>query len=113
MTDFGVGIGFEGSFDVIEQNGRLESVSGGRVIEQDLAFSLIRAASIQRGEVPDADFRAELELLTRRIASRDPRITAIEALDVDLAPSAAPRTATVDLTVATADGETDALLIEI
>jgi hypothetical protein len=113
MTDFGIGIGFEASFDVIESNGGLKAVSGERVIEQDLAFSLLREASIQRGKLPDADFRSELELLTRRVALRDPRITAINLIDIDLAPGAAPRTARVDLSVATTDGETTALIINI
>jgi|APHM01.1.fsa_nt_gi hypothetical protein len=113
MTDFGVGISFERSFDIITENGRLEPVTGGRVVEQDLAFSLLRAAQQQRGRLPDADLRSELELLTRRVASRDPRIRSVDTVNVTLAPRGEPNTATVDLAVTTADGETDAFLIEL
>jgi hypothetical protein len=113
MSEFGTGFALEQSFDVAVRNGTLLTVSGRDVIERDVAFTLAREADIRRGGVPDADFRAELEVLIRRILTRDPRITGVRSLSVDLDVAGDAKTAAVDVTVGTADGATDALLIEI
>lgn len=113
MTDFGTGIKLESDFDVAERNGSIETVSGASVLERDIAFTLVRETTPERGRVPDADFAAEIELLTRRVLTRDPRINNVSSLDVDLAPAGAERTAEISLTVTAANGETDALLIDV
>jgi hypothetical protein len=110
MSAFGTGIRLTSSFDVAESNGSLEPVDGRSVIERDVAFSLAREAEIQRGEIPDADFAAEIEILTRRVLSRDPRIATVDSVTVDL--DAGTRTVGVSVSVTTADGDTAALIFE-
>jgi hypothetical protein len=108
MSVFGTGVRLTSTFDVGESNGSLETVDGRAVIERDVAFALAREAEIQRGEIPDADFAAEIEILTRRVLSRDPRIATVDSVAVDL--DAGTRVADVSVSVTTADGDTTALL---
>jgi len=108
MSVFGTGIRLTPTFDVGESNGSLETVDERAVIERDVAFTLAREAEIQRGEIPDADFAAEIEILTRRVLSRDPRIVAVDSVAVDL--DAGTRAVGVSVSVTTADGDTTALL---
>jgi hypothetical protein len=110
MSELGTGIRLTSSFDVGESNGSLETIDGRAVIERDIAFTLAREAEIQRGEIADADFAAEIEILTRRALSRDPRIAAVDSVTVDL--DAGARTVGVSVTVTTADGDTTALIFE-
>jgi len=109
MSEFGTGIRLTTDFDVVEANGSLESVDGRAVIERDVAFTLAREADVQRGTVPDADFAAEIEILTRRVLSRDPRIASVDSLSVDL--DSGPRSVAVSVELTTADGDTEALII--
>jgi hypothetical protein len=113
MSEFGTGIRLGSDFDLEAPNGRLQTVSGQAVIERDLAFALAREADIRRGEVPDADFRAELELLVRRILTRDPRIAAVDSLAIDLDVAGAAKTAAVELSVQTVAGENAALILNL
>lgn len=108
---FGTGTRLQSNLDVGEQNGSIETVSGTDTLERDTAFTLISEVSVQRGSVPDADYAAEIEALTRRVLTRDPRIVSISSLSVDLDDSASG--VSVSVTVATSDGETEALLIGI
>jgi|APHM01.1.fsa_nt_gi hypothetical protein len=113
MSEFGTGFALEQSFDFDTTNGTLPTVSGRAIIERDVAFTLAREADVRRGSVPDADFRAEVEVLIRRVLTRDPRITAVRSLSIDLDVGGDAKTAAVDVSVDTVDGETGALLIEI
>ncbi|AFH22095.1 hypothetical protein OSG_eHP16_00015 [environmental Halophage eHP-16] len=108
MSVFGTGVRLTSTFDVGESNGSLETVDGRAVIERDVAFALAREAEVQRGEIPDADFAAEIEILTRRVLSRDPRIATVDSVAVDL--DAGTRVADVSVSVTTADGDITALL---
>jgi len=108
MSVFGTGIRLTSSFDVAELNGSLETVDGRAVIERDVAFTLAREGEIQRGSVADADYAAEIEILTRRVLSRDPRIVAVNSVTVDL--DAGSRAVEVSVAVTTADGDTTALI---
>jgi hypothetical protein len=110
MSVFGTGIRLTSTFDVGESNGSLETVDGRAVIERDVAFTLAREAEIQRGSVADADFAAEIEILTRRVLSRDPRIVTVDSVTVDL--DAGTRAVGVSVSVTTADGDTTALIFE-
>jgi len=108
MSTFGTGVRLTSTFDVGESNGSLETADGRAVIERDIAFTLAREAEVQRGEIADADFAAEIEILTRRVLSRDPRIVAVDSVAVDL--DAGTRAVGVSVSVTTADGDTTALL---
>jgi len=110
MSVFGTGIRLTSTFDVGESNGSLETIDGRAVIERDVAFTLAREAEIQRGSVADADFAAEIEILTRRVLSRDPRIATVDSVAVDL--DAGTRAVGVSVPVTTADGDTTALIFE-
>lgn len=108
MSTFGTGVRLTSTFDVSESNGSLETVDGRAVIERDVAFTLAREGEIQRGSVADADYAAEIEILTRRVLSRDPRIATVDSVTVDL--DAGTRAVGVSVSVTTADGDTTALL---
>jgi len=110
MSVFGTGIRLTSSFDVGESNGSLETVDGRSVIERDVAFTLAREAEIQRGSVADADYAAEIEILTRRVLSRDPRVATVDSVTVGL--DAGTRAVGVSVSVTTADGDTTALVFK-
>lgn len=117
MSTFGTGFKLDRIFDVDDQNGTLPTISGSAVIERDIAFTLVRETKTKtkpgRGVIPDADFAAEIELSTRRVLTRDPRITAVQSIEVTLDVDGKPNTVAIDLVIDTADGDTEALLIEI
>jgi hypothetical protein len=112
MSEFGTGFALEQSFDLDTANGTLPTVSGRDVIKRDIAFTLVREVTPERGEVPDADFRAEITLVTRRVLTRDPRIESVQSISVNL-DSGDVKQAEIAVTVGTEDGATDALLIDI
>lgn len=112
-SEFGVGLQLNRSFDVRSDVGQLGTVFGQPTIQRDIAFTLAREANRLRGTIPDADFANELELLTRRVLSRDPRISTVQSVVVDLdPPTSSDRTASVEISLTTASGQTDALLID-
>lgn len=108
---FGVGIRLRSNLDVDDRNGSIETVSGINTLERDVAFTLISETSVQRGSVADVDYASEIEALTRRVLTRDPRIVSVDLLNVDLNDS--DTGISVSVTVTTSDDETEALLIEI
>jgi hypothetical protein len=113
MSEFGTGIKLDADFDVSVPNGTLQTIDDRAVIERDIAFTLVRETTPERGQVPDAGFRAEIELVIRRVLNRDPRIDSIQALSIDLDVDSNATQAEIALTVDTVEGATDALLITI
>lgn len=115
MTDelFGTGFAVDSDFDIAEVNGSIQTINGRAVLERDIAFTLVREIGVERGTIPDADFAAEIELRTRRVLTRDPRITAIETITVDLEAPGKPNTAVIETSITAADGNTEALILTI
>jgi hypothetical protein len=109
-SEFGTGLRLTTEFDVSEANGSLETVTGQAVIERDVAFTLAREADLQRGEIPDADYASEIEILTRRVLTRDPRLASVDSVAVDL--DAGSRSVRVSVSVTTTEGETTALILD-
>jgi len=107
----GRGIGLKDNFDAGERAGSIPLVSGSNILERDTAFSLVRELDVYRGELPDEDFAAEVELATRRVLNRDERIVSIGAISVNL--DAGPRTAVINLSVTATEAETEELIVEI
>jgi len=108
---FGTGIRLTSSFDVdvSESSGSLETVDERAIVERDIAFTLAREGEARRGTIADAEFSAEIEILTRRLLARDPRIASVDSVSVDL--GAGARSVAVSVSVTTADGETTALIL--
>jgi hypothetical protein len=118
MTDLQIGTGIQlnSDLDIDAPFGQIATTTGAALIERDVAFSLVAELGIVRGQVPDADFAAEVEVETRRVLNRDPRIQTVDTVSVALSPArneSDSDTVSVAVEVTTATGETEALLIDI
>jgi|APHM01.1.fsa_nt_gi hypothetical protein len=115
-VETGIGIKLDSDLDISAPFGQIATTTGAALIERDVAFSLVSELGIVRGQVPDADFAAEVEVETRRVLDRDPRIQTVNTISVSLSPArgeADADTVSVAVGVTTATGETEALLIDI
>jgi hypothetical protein len=118
MTDLetGTGIQLDSDLDIDAPFGQIATTTGDALIERDVAFALVSELGIVRGQVPDADFAAEVEVETRRVLNRDPRIQTVDTVSVALSDARDETDAdavSVSVEVQTATGETEALLIDI
>jgi hypothetical protein len=118
MTDIqtGTGIRLDADLDIDAPFGQIATETGDALIERDVAFALVSELDVVRGAVPDADFAAEVEVKTRRVLARDPRIEAVNTVSVSLSPKSSDadaRTVSVTVEALTAQGETTALLIDV
>lgn len=109
---FGTGVGLTTRFDVDEQNGSIPLVEGTSVIERDVAFTLAALKTELRGDIPNPEFEAEVEIRVRQVLNRDGRIVGVESVAVD-ADTGQPRTAEVTIEITAANGITEELITTI
>lgn len=107
----GRGIELEDNFDAAERAGSIPVVSGIEVLKRDTAFALTTELDVLRGELPDNDFAAEVEIAARRVLGRDDRVASISTVTVDL--DAGSTTVAVEIALAAADSDTEEMIVEL